>query len=163
MLLPALCASLKGFKGFRKLSLYSDLGLIVNIKQHKAVNKQVLGSGKWESKSAFIRFYKAVLKVYKPWPLSQGLEGTLWNIWREEKGKYTGFGGKSVTQRKTTWNYPLQRCDFLPHPPTCLHTCFGVLHPSHFPVRPLYVGHYLQICILSLCLSSFADTRYSSH
>lgn len=103
--------SLKGFKGFRKLSLYSGSILIGNIEQYKPVNKQALGSGKWESKSvlAFIRFYKAVLRAYKPWPLSK--------VWREQCEIYGGkksrnmlaWGGKRVTLWKTAWNYPAWR------------------------------------------------------
>lgn len=85
--------SLKGFKGFRKLSLYSGSILIGNIEQYKPVNKQALGSGKWESKSvlAFIRFYKAVLRAYKPWPLSK--------VWREQCEIY----GEKKSRNMLAW------------------------------------------------------------
>lgn len=103
--------SLRGFKGFRKLSLCSGSVLIGNTKQYKPVNKQALGSAKWESKSvlALIRFYKAELRVYKPWPLSK--------VWSEQCEIYGGkksrnmltARGTRVMLWKTAWNYPLWR------------------------------------------------------
>lgn len=103
--------SLRGFKGFRELSLCSGLVLIGNTKQYKPVNKQALGSGKWESKSAlaFIRFYKVELRVYKPRRPSK-----VWSeqceIYGAKKRRNTLTArGTRVVLWKTAWYYPLWR------------------------------------------------------
>lgn len=140
--------SLGGFKGFRKLSLCSGLVLIGNIKQYKPVNKQALGSGKWESKSilAFIRLYKAVCRAYKTMSLSK-LSREQWEIYGGKKwGKYIYLGGGKCCTVKNCQKIILCKDEFFPLPNLLALAFWGSLSIAFPSLVPMCWASSADLC-----------------